>query len=84
MAEEVGKGGAEGGVNGDGRSALDLRGDEDVGEGDALADEEGAGGEVGLEGLQGADLALGDGIVDLFGGSDNNRVATGGQHTGLL
>jgi hypothetical protein len=65
VAEEVGELGARGGVEVDGGGGLYVRGNEEVGEGEALADEEGAGRDMLLEGVEGAGLALEEGGVDL-------------------
>jgi hypothetical protein len=58
MTDEVGEFGAKGGVDGYPDCFLDDGGNEDVCEGNALADEEGARREVGLEGVEGTGLAL--------------------------
>jgi hypothetical protein len=65
VADEMGELGTERGIDGGGDSALDDGGDEDIGKGDALADEEGAGREVGVKGIQCASLALDEASVEL-------------------
>lgn len=65
MADEVGVVGAQGGIKGDRERALGARGDGDVGEGDALGDEESAGCEVLFECVEGTDLAFQDRGVQL-------------------
>jgi hypothetical protein len=66
VADEVGDLGADGGVESDHGSTLDRRGDGKISEGDALSDEESAGGEMGIEGFQRAELALCEGCMDLW------------------
>ena len=65
VTDDVGELGTEGGVEGDGKCTLDDRGHGDIGEGDALRDKESAGREVSLKGLEGTELALSKGGVDL-------------------
>ena len=66
VADDIRKLGAEGRIDRDGNGALDDRGDGDVGKRDALSDKEGAGRKVGLEGLQGTELALSKSGVELL------------------
>lgn len=66
MTNEVGDLGADGSVDGESDTAIDDAGDVDIGEGDALANEEGACGDVGFQGLQGAQLAVGEELLVLL------------------
>lgn len=65
VADNVGKLGAEGGIKGNGESTLNDGCDGDVGQRDALANEEGVGREVRLKGLQGAQLTLSKSCMNL-------------------
>lgn len=65
----VGELGAESSVDSGSNGFLDNASDEDISEGDALADKECAGGKVGFEGVKGTSLALGEGGVCLDLGS---------------
>jgi hypothetical protein len=58
VTHHVGDLGADLGVDGPGAGLEDEAGDGKVGEGDALADEERVVGQMGVEGLEGAELAL--------------------------
>ena len=65
MTDEVGEFGAKRSVDGYPDCFLDDAGDKDVCKGNALADEEGARREVGLEGVEGTRLALNETSVCL-------------------
>ena len=65
VADNVGQLGAEGGIKGNSESALNDGCDGNVGQRDALANEEGVGREVRLKGLQGAQLTLSKSCVNL-------------------
>jgi len=65
VADEVGKVGAGSSINGGTDGLLEESSDPEVSEGDALANEEGVGSEVGIDGLQRTGLTLEEEVVGL-------------------